>query len=160
MTPDPLFDRNWLIIRDAALAASRNDGPAHRRNALRVESDVPVDWRAGVVAGFALRAQLRRRYGPGLLGPNAAVADVDRVVSDHAERLHIVSGAESRMTLSLLCTVLEIEPAESKATGPEVIYFGSALLGLLLEDPESDLFEIESRLGAFYDRNHAHFPEG
>jgi hypothetical protein len=120
---------------------------------------VPVDWRAGVVAGFALRAQLRRRYGPGLLGPNAALADVHRVVSDYAERLHTLSGAESEMTLSLLRTVLEIEPAGSKATGPEVIYFGSALLGLLLEDPESDLSEIESRLGAFYDRNHKQFPD-
>lgn len=147
--PDALFDANWSILSRAFGYASSARRREFAQELLRLESDVPIDWRAGVLVALALRSCVIARLGA---APDPAqVSDLAKAL---LPRFSALTDGDLALLVDLLNTSLDRAPTSNRVAGGPLIFYGSAVVALLRGDTNRDLQALTDRVADYYARHH------
>lgn len=149
---DGLDPVSWAAVCESTAAAHRGDAHAHVTPLLRLEREMPNDPRAGLYLWYLLRYRVAE-----LLGRKPNAEDLHAL----AERFYpafakLIHGDRDQLENTVL-TVFALVNAERKVSGGDAVVMGSAALGVLLDDPESELTAMRPHLAAWWQRNAAKF---
>ena len=145
---DGLDGLSWEVLCQSLAAAHRGDAQAHVAPLLGYEREVPHDVRAGLYLWYLLRYRVIE-----VLGRKPTPEDLHSL----AERSYptfakLIRGDESQLEDTLL-TVFGFAPEERKVSGGRAVVLGSAALGILLEDPETELAAMRPHLARWQHAN-------
>ncbi len=148
MLDDGLDVANWNLLRESIAAAYRGDAGAHVAALRRLERDVPVDAQAGAYLWYLLRYRLAV-----LLGRRPSPEDLHEL----AERFYpqfakLIRGGQAQLENTLL-TVFDLAAADKRVKGGMAIVLGTAALGVISDDPETDLATMRPHLADWWRRN-------
>jgi hypothetical protein len=139
---------NWALLAGSVMSAHRGDAGAHVAALRRLERDVPAGARVGAYLWYLLRyrvvAMLGRRPGP---------EDVRELARRFwPEFAKLIRGDHSQLEDTLL-TVFRFAAEDRKVKGGRAIVMVSAALGVLLDDPETELAAMRPHLAQWWRTN-------
>lgn len=146
--PDALFDANWGILSRAFRLGAAGRRKEFATELLSLESDVPVDWRAGALVALAARYCVVARLG---------VAPQPAQVSELAKTLlppfRAVTDGDLAVLVDLLNTSLDRATLSNRVMGGPLIFYGSAVVALLRGDTKRDVQALTERVADYYVRH-------
>ena len=146
--PDALFDANWRILSRAIGYASSARRDDFANELLRLESEVPVDWRAGALVAVALRICVHRR-----LGPEPDPSKVSALAKSLAPSFRSLTSGDLPVLVDLLNTSLDRAPVSNRVAGGPLIFYGTAVVALLLGNTKRDLQAVTDGVADYYVRH-------
>jgi hypothetical protein len=153
-TGDGLDATNWELLQQSVTAAHQGNAEAHIAALRRLEREVPVDATVGVYLWYLLRYQVAE-----LLGRRPAEKDLhDLAEHFYSEFAKLIRGDRSQLE-NMLLTVFEFAPENKQVKGGRAVVLGSAALGVLLDDPETELAAMRPHLEEWWRHNVEEFRE-
>ena len=149
LADDGLDGLSWDVLCQSVVAAHRGDAEAHVAPLLRYEREVPRDGRAGLYLWYLLRYRVAELVGR-RPGPEDLHALAERFYPPFAK---LIRADRSQLEDTLL-TVFGLTAEDRKVSGGTGVVMGSAALGVLLDDPETELAAMRPHL-AGWRRAHA-----
>jgi hypothetical protein len=138
---DGLDGLSWDVLYQSVAAAHRGDDEAHVAPLLRYEREVPHDGRAGLYLWYLLRYRVAE-----LLGRRPGQEDLHALAGCiYPAFAKLIRGDRSQLEDTLL-TVFGLAAEDRKVSGGRGVVMGSAALGVLLDDPESELAAMRPHL--------------
>jgi hypothetical protein len=138
---DGLDGLSWDVLCQSVAAAHRGDAQAHAAPLLRYEREVPRDTRAGVYLWYLLRYRVAE-----LLGRRPSPEDLHALAErSYPAFARLIRGDRSQLEDTLF-TVFGLACEGRKVGGGMGVVMGSAALGVLLDDPETELAAMRPHL--------------
>ena len=148
MLDDDLDAVGWSLLRESVIAAHQGDAEGHAAALLRLERDLPVDVKAGAYLWYLLRYRVAV-----LAGRKPRPEDLHDLAQRFAPSFaRLIRGGQSELEDTLL-TVFNFAAHGEPIKGGRAIVVGSAALGVLLDDAETELAEMRPHLADWWRRN-------
>jgi hypothetical protein len=145
---DGLDSATWELLRESVIAAHQGDAEGHAAALLRLERDLPVDIKAGAYLWYLLRYRVAA-----LLGRRPRPDDLHELAQRFSPKFaKLVRSGQGELE-DMLLTVFNFAAREMQIKGGRAIVVGSAALGVLLDDAETELTEMRPHLAAWWRRN-------
>jgi len=149
---DGLDVANWSLLREIVIAAQKGDAEGHATALLRLERDLPVDIKAGAYLWYLLRYRVAV-----LVGRRPGPEDLHDLAQRFAPSFaRLIRDSQSELEETLL-TVFNFATRGEPIKGGRAIVVGSAALGVLLDDAETELAEMRPHLADWWRRNASEF---
>lgn len=144
---DVIDATNWSILRDMVIAAHEGDIAAARAAAFRLESDVPVDEKAGTYVFYLLRRRVTD-----LLQRKPTAEDFRNIADRVHSREPSVLILDKKTIENAVRTVFGETDEGGKVRGADLILAGIGILGALLDDVPAEFDAMYSDLADWYRR--------
>ena len=141
----------WQIVRDAVIAAHEGDVRAAHLATRRLDTDVPVDGRPGTYLWWLLRHRVAQ-----LLSRRPSPDDLHEIATRHMDAFGVVV-RDTSVFEDVLLTVWKLAPPEREVTAGRFIVAAVTALGILRDEPASDLDAVRPDLIAWWEKNLANF---
>ena len=149
---DGLDEARLQILYEAMAAAHRGDADAAAAAGLRIGTDISVDGQAGMYVWYLLRYQVAE-----MLGHTPSADDLHQIAGRCYPAFSIVVRGDSRLLENTLRTAFALATAQEHVTGGKLVLFGALAVGVLMDNPETELAAIRPHLAAWWQRNIEHF---
>ena len=144
-----LFEANWAVLNDAIRAAKEADRQDFLAQCLRLESEVPADWRAGAFVALVLRATLHDA-----VGTEPSRDGIQAVAETVAEAVAALTSASVVTTCNAMLTAAGLANATERITGGAMVVYGAAATGVLLRaSSQPSINDLREIVRAFYEEN-------
>ncbi len=145
---DGLSDDVWDILRAGLTAAHEGRRTDFRDAGVALANRVPFDAQAGVYLWFMLRARVAR-----IVGHRPAAEELREIAERAYPKYSLISVYDVNFFEDILTSVFDLAPEGRPVSDAELTIGSMLALGILMDDPVSDMEVMRPHLAAWWQRN-------
>lgn len=142
-----LDETRWRILCEATAAAHEGYAAAAQAAWNRLETDVPVDGQAAAYLWYLLRYRIAD-----YLGRRPTEQDLTRLAKRRHPLYARVLGGDVGELEDMLRSLFSMISEDRRITGGRFVVLGIVVLGIFLDDPQSQLDHMKPHLADWWQR--------